>query len=171
MTLKIRRIFGILSLLIGSLIGASCGVYSFTGANVEGKTINFHPLENSARNVEPSLSATLSNKIRTRVLSQTGLTPVNTDNADYDISGVITTYDVTVSGTQNAQTASLNQLTISVAVEFKNKKNPKASYSQSFTRFSNFPASQTLQSVQARLIEEIGAQLADDIFNKAFVNW
>lgn len=153
------------------LLLSSCGVYSFTGANVEGKTINFHPLDNVARNIEPSLSATLSNKIRNRVLSQTGLTPVNTDNADYDISGAITAYDVSVSGAQNSLTASLNQLTITVAIEFKNRKNPKASYSQSFSRFSNFPASQTLQSVQARLIEEIGAQLADDIFNKAFVNW
>ena len=30
---------------------------------------------------------------------------------------------------------------------------------------------QALQSVQNQLIDEIGKQLADDIFNKAFVNW
>lgn len=171
MILRTRLPILFVLILSGCLLSASCGVYSFTGANVDGKTINFHPLENTARNIEPSLSATLSNKIRSRVLSQTGLAPVNTENADYDISGVITAYDVTVSGTQNSQTASLNQLTITVAVDFKNKKNPKASYSQSFSRFSNFPASQTLQSVQAKLIDEIGTQLADDIFNKAFVNW
>lgn len=168
---KIKLSFAAILLLTCSCMLASCGIYSFTGANVEGKTINFHSLDNVARNIEPSLSATLSNKIRSRVLSQTGLTPVNTDNADYDISGAITAYDVSVSGAQNSVTASLNQLTITVAIEFKNRKNPKASYSQSFSRFSNFPASQTLQSVQARLIEEIGSQLADDIFNKAFVNW
>jgi len=28
-----------------------------------------------------------------------------------------------------------------------------------------------LQSVEAALIEDIGNQIADDIFNKAFVNW
>ncbi|GAA4454430.1 LPS assembly lipoprotein LptE [Rurimicrobium arvi] len=158
-------------LAVSSMMFGACGVYSFTGASVEGKTINFHPLENSARNVEPSLSATLNNKIRSRILSQTGLAPVSSDNADYDIAGVITAYDVTVSGAQNSQTASLNQLTISISVEFKNRKTPKSGFSQTFTRFSNFPASQTLQSVQAKLIDEIGTQLADDIFNKAFVNW
>ncbi len=150
---------------------ASCGVYSFTGATVEGKNINFHTLENRARNVVPTLSATLTNKMRSRILSQTGLSPVNTEDADYDISGAITGYDVSVSGLENTQTASLNRLTISVQIDFKNKKNPKANYSQSFSRFSDFAASQSLQSVESKLIEEIGSQLADDIFNKAFVNW
>jgi hypothetical protein len=54
---------------------------------------------------------------------------------------------------------------------FKNKLNPKADFSQTFSRFSDFPASQSLQAVETRLIEDIGTQLADDIFNKAFVNW
>jgi hypothetical protein len=154
-----------------SILFCSCGVYSLTGASVEGKNINFHTLENRARNVMPSLSATLSTKIRNRILSQTGLSPVNTDDADYDISGYISSYDVSVSGVQNTQTATLNRLTISVQIEFKNRKNPKSSYSQSFSRFSDFSASQALQSVENKLIEEIGTQLADDIFNKAFVNW
>ncbi|MDI9320017.1 MAG: LptE family protein [Phycisphaerales bacterium] len=157
--------------LLLSILCSACGVYSFTGASVEGKTINFHILDNKARNVMPALSATLTTKIRNRILSQTGLSPVNTDDADYDISGYITAYDVSVTGVQNTQTASLNRLTISVQIEFKNQKNTKASFSQSFSRFSDFAANQALQTVENKLIEEIGTQLADDIFNKAFVNW
>lgn len=149
----------------------SCGVYSFTGASIEGKTINFHTFDNRARNVVPSLTATLTDKIRNRILSQTGLAPTNSEEADYDLSGTITAYDVTVTGVQNTQTASLNRLTISVQVDFKNRKNPKSSYKQSFSRFSDFAATQALQNVENQLIEEIGRQLADDIFNKAFVNW
>lgn len=158
-------------LLMGSIVLGSCGIYSFTGASVEGKNINFHPLENRARNVVPSLAATLTTKIRNRILSQTGLAPVNTDDADYDVAGAITAYDVTVTGVQNTQTASLNRLTITVSIEFKNRKSPKSSYTQSFSRFADFAASQALQNVETRLIEEIGTQLADDIYNKAFVNW
>lgn len=149
----------------------SCGVYSFTGASIEGKTINFHTFDNRARNVVPSLTATLTDKIRNRILSQTGLAPSNSEEADYDLSGTITAYDVTVTGVQNTQTASLNRLTITVQVDFKNRKNPKSSYKQSFSRFSDFAATQALQNVENQLIEEIGRQLADDIFNKAFVNW
>lgn len=149
----------------------SCGVYSFTGASIEGKTINFHTFENRARNVVPSLTATLTDKIRNRILSQTGLAPTNSEEADYDLSGTISAYEVTVTGVQNTQTASLNRLTITVQVDFKNRKNPKSSYKQSFSRFSDFAATQALQNVENQLIEEIGRQLADDIFNKAFVNW
>lgn len=149
----------------------SCGVYSFTGASIEGKTINFHTFENRARNVVPSLTATLTDKIRNRILSQTGLAPTNSEEADYDLSGTISAYEVTVTGVQNTQTASLNRLTITVQVDFKNRKNPKSSFKQSFSRFSDFAATQALQNVENQLIEEIGRQLADDIFNKAFVNW
>jgi hypothetical protein len=150
---------------------AGCHVYSFSGAAIEGKTINIHQLENRARNVVPSLSATLTEKVRRRILSQTGLKPVTSDEADYDITGKITTYEVTVTAAQGVQLATKNRLTIGVEVTFVNRLNEKAGFTQTFTRFSDFNASQMLQSVEGALIEDIGNQLADDIFNKAFVNW
>jgi hypothetical protein len=160
----------VLSLLL-LLPLAGCKVYSFSGATIEGKTINIHQLENKARNIVPSLSATLTEKIRRRILSQTGLKPVTGDEADYDITGQITTYEVTVTAATGVQNASKNRLTIAVEVKFVNRLNEKADFTQTFTRFSDFNASQILQSVEAALIEDIGNQLADDIFNKAFVNW
>lgn len=150
---------------------AGCGVYSFTGANIAGSNINFRTLENKARNVVPTLAPALTTKIRTRILTQTGLAPVNTTDADYDISGTITAYSVTVTGVQNTQTASQNRLTISVQINFKNRLDEKTNFTETFSRSADFPATQTLQSVEARLIDEIGDALATDIFNKAFVNW
>jgi hypothetical protein len=150
---------------------SGCGIYSFSGATIEGKNINIHLLENKARNVVPSLSANLTDKIRSRILSQTGLKPVTREDADYDITGAITAYEVTVTGAQSVQVATKNRLTVSVQIVFKNRLNDKASFSQTFTRFSDFDASQILQNVEPALIEDIGNQLSDDIFNKAFVNW
>ena len=46
---------------------SSCRVYSFTGAAIEGKTINVHFIENKARNVVPSLAATFTEKLRQRI--------------------------------------------------------------------------------------------------------
>ena len=157
------------TILLFSLTG--CGIYSFSGASIEGKNINIHQLDNKARNIVPSLSSNLTDKIRSRILSQTGLKPVTGDDANYDITGSITTYDVTVTGAQSVQVATKNRLTISVQITFKNKLNEKANFSQTFTRFSDFDASQIIQNVENALIEDIGGQLADDIFNKAFVNW
>jgi hypothetical protein len=150
---------------------SGCGVYSFTGASIQGKTINIRVLENKAQNVVPTLSGTLTDKIKNRIISQTGLAPQNSDNTDYDLSGSITMYQVTVSGIQNTQEASQNRLTISVQANFKNRLNDKASFLQTFTRFADFPATQSVQAVEGKLIDDIGNQIADDIFNKAFVNW
>jgi hypothetical protein len=160
-----------LCLLLFPILCSACGVYSFSGASVEGKTIHFGVLENHARNVLPILSPSLTDKIRNRILSQTGLAPQNSGTTDYDLSGSITAYEVTVSGVQNTQQVSQNRLTISVEIVFKNRINTKADFTQTFSRFADFPASQSLQAVETRLIDDIGTQLADDIFNKAFVNW
>lgn len=164
-----HRLLFLVPVLLITLSG--CGVYSFSGASIEGKTININALDNRARNVVPTLAPALTNKIRDRILSQTGLSPITTPNADYDISGMITAYEVTVAGVQNTQTATLNRLNITIQVVFKSKLNEKSNFTQTFTRFADFSASQTLQTVETRLINEIGTQLADDIFNKAFVNW
>lgn len=164
-----RALLFFIPALILTLSG--CGVYSFTGASIDGKNINIHTLDNKARNVVPTLSPSLTSKIRSRILSQTGLAPVNSEDADYDISGAITAYNVTVTGVQNTQTASTNRLTISIQIKFQNRLDDKAGFTETFSRFADFPATQTLQSAEAGLIEEIGDQLANDIFNKAFVNW
>ncbi len=161
------------SLLLVALFAfiSGCGVYSLTGASINGKTINIRTLENRAMNVVPTLSPSLTDKIRNRILSQTGLAAVNTETADYDVKGAITGYNVSISGLQGTAQASNNRLTITVEVTFTNRLDEKASFKQSFGRFSDFPANEQLQSAEGRLIEDIGNQLADDIFNKAFVNW
>lgn len=162
-------LIGLLICLIPLLQG--CGVYSLSGASISGKTINIRTMENRALNVVPALSQTLTDKIRNRILSQTGLAAVNTDEADYDMSSTIVSYTQTVSGMQSTAQASQNRLTITIEVDFKNRLDPKAGFKQTFSRFADFEAGLQLIAVETRLIEEIGNQLADDIFNKAFVNW
>lgn len=166
-----KSIFLSLFISIALFTGWGCGVYSMTGAHIGGKTINIYSLENRAPNVNPTLATTLENKIRSRILSQTGLTSVNSEDADYELRAFISAYNVIISGVSSNTTASQNRLTITLQVEFKNKLDEKASFKSSFSRFADFPASQQLQSVENSLIESIGNELADDIFNKAFVNW
>jgi hypothetical protein len=173
--MKSLRIIFILLVCATLPMMAGCGVYSLTGANITGKTINIHNLENRAPNVAPSLSAVMTGKMREKILSQTGLAAVNTDAADYDMEGTITAYNVSYTGVQTTATgqpqASQNRLTITVEVDFKNKKDDKASFKQSFTRFADFPGDQQLSAAEPKLIDDISALLAQDIFNKAFVNW
>jgi hypothetical protein len=169
-----RLLFTWIAVCMVPLLGG-CGVYSLTGASITGKTINVRNLENRAMNVVPTLSTALTDKLRNRILSQTGLTAVNTETADYDMKGTITGYSVGYSGTQTGSNgqpvSSQNRLTITVEVDFKNRVDEKASFKQSFSRFYDFQATSQLQAVENTAIEEISNLIADDIFNKAFVNW
>lgn len=158
-------------ILFVSFFLTSCGIYSFTGAVIEGKTINIHFIENNARNVAPSMSSIFTEKLRQRVLTQTSLAQINSESTDYDLSGQITNYDVSAAAITGDQTSSKNRLTITVNIDFENRKNEKANFTQSFTRFADFDASQNIQNVETSLINTISDQLADDVFNKAFVNW
>lgn len=153
------------------LLLSSCGIYSFTGAAIEGKTINIHFIENNARTVVPSLSPTFTEKLRQRILSQSSLSQINNDKTDYDLTGTITAYDVSVASVSGNETSSKNRLTITVSIDFKNRLNEKGNFVQSFSRFADFSSSQNIQNVELKLISDISDQLADDIFNRAFVNW
>lgn len=159
------------ALLVGVLLLASCGIYSLSGAAIEGKTIQIHFIENNARIVAPSLSPTLTEKLRQRIVSQTSLTQVNSDKADYDLSGQISSYEVTVAALTGTETSAKNRLSVTISIVFQNKINEKQSFTQSFTRFKDFSAEQNIQTVESSLIEDIAVNLADDVFNRAFVNW
>ncbi|MEZ5045475.1 MAG: LptE family protein [Chitinophagaceae bacterium] len=172
MNKRFHNILKIYSTLFACLMGlAQCGVYSFTGAAIEGKTINIHYIDNNALNIAPSLSPTFTEKLRQRILSQTSLSQLNNDQTDYDLSGMITNYEISVAAISGNDLSEKNRLTISVEIEFINRLNEKNNFTQRFSRFADFDAQQNIQSIESQLINDISTQLVDDIFNKAFVNW
>jgi hypothetical protein len=149
---------------------SACGFYKLSGANVEGKTINIHFIENRAALVNASLSQTLTETIRQRILNQTSLQQLNTTSTDYDLSGNILNYEIGLSAVQGNQTSAQNKITVTVEINFVNNIDTKKSFKKSFTKFAVFDASRTLQDVERQLTTEICSDLADAIFNDAFVN-
>ncbi len=160
----------VLCMLAISLL-TSCGFYSLTGAAISGDTINIHFIENKAPTVAPSLSATFTQKLRQHLTSLSSLAQVDNDKTDYDIKGSITTYNVTVASITGTETSAKNRLTIGVSITFEDRKDKEKNFTQTFSRFADFDASQNFQSVESSLIETITDELKDDIFNRAFVNW
>ena len=165
-----RPVMLVIAFVTLSLLSA-CGFYSLTGAAISGDTINIHFIENQAPTVAPSLSATFTQKLRQHITSLSSLAQLDNDNADYDLKGSITTYNVTVAAISGTETSSKNRLTISVNIIFENRQDKEKNFSQTFSRFADFDANQNFQTVENALIEEITDQLKDDIFNRAFVNW
>src|SRR6185436_4625742 len=144
------RIFLLVLFVMSLLVG--CKVYSFNGANIppEIKTVRVQYIDNKARYNNPQLSPQLTDKLRQKIVSQTKLTQVNNDNADYDISGYISQYDVSTSGISNQQ-VSTNRLTVAVSLTLLDRKTGKEPRNISASRSFDFSATLTLQQAEKSL--------------------
>jgi hypothetical protein len=150
----------------------SCGVYSFTGASIppEAKTVSIQYFPNQALLVEPTLSPIFTDVLRDKFTSQTNLEMVER-NGDLAMEGVITDYKTTPVAIQGDQTSALNRLTITIEVRFSNKYEPDKDFDTKFTQFIDYPSKSDYNGVKSDLIDELSEMLADDIFNKAVINW
>src|SRR6185436_17736916 len=100
-------------LFFTSLVNSGCGIYKFNEAVVPDsiKTIKINFIENKAPYVNPTLSPRLTDKLRQMIVGQTRLKQTNNDNADWIISGNISSYGFSTSGISQQQVAS-NRLTV-----------------------------------------------------------
>lgn len=170
-SLRITRIFVLVIAVV--LFFSGCKVYSFNGASIPAniKTVRVQYIENKARYQNNQLSPQLTEKLRQKITNQTKLTQVNSDEADYDISGYVSQYDVSTSGISNQQVAT-NRLTVSVSLILLDRKTPGAQPKNiSASRSFDFSASLTLNQAERQLNDDIIRNLTDEIFNKLFSDW
>jgi len=158
-------------IILASLI-QGCGTYSFTGASIspEIKTVSIDLFPNRAPLIQPSLSQVFTEKLKDKFVSQTNLGQI-TSGGDLRFEGYISDYNAQPTSIQGNEQAALNRLTITVMVKFVNTKDEKQSFESTFSRFADYDSRTNLAMVESELINEICAQLVDDIFNKAVINW
>ncbi len=161
----------VLLLLAGTLF-TGCGIYSLTGASVPAgaKTISIQYFPNKSALVEPTLSPVFTSIIRDKFTSQLNLEMVDR-NGDLAFEGEIVGYKTMPVAIQGDQTAAMNRLTIVVNVRYTNRLEPNKDFEQKFTEFAEYASDQDFNGVKAELIKQISDALADDIFNKAVINW
>ncbi len=146
--------------------------YKFNDVSVpvEIKTIKILTFDNKARYTNNRLSPQLADRLRQKIVSQTKLTPVNNESADWEISGFISQYDVTTSAISNQQVAT-NRLIVGVSVTITDRKTGKDPRNLSINRSFDFSATLTLTQAEQRLNDEMIRNLADEIFNQIFSDW
>ena len=151
----------------------SCGIYSFTGTSIQPdvKTVTVNYFEYLAPKVNPSLSNMLTEAMQEKFIKLTKLELVDMDG-DLEIIGAVTGYDVKATAITANEQAAQNRLTVTVKVEFVNRKYPEESLqNKSFSAYQDFDATQSLDAVEATLCEDIVEQLCEDIFNGTVANW
>ena len=163
-----RLIFTILL----SISFTSCGIYSFTGASIptDAKTISVNYFKNKAAIVQPSLSQVFTEKLKDMFLEQTNLS-ISENEGDLIFSGFISKYQIRPIAIKANETADKNRLTISVKVTYNNSLDSENNFEQTFSRYRDYDSTQNISDIENTLIEAITNELAEDVFNKAFVNW
>lgn len=156
---------------IGSTL-PGCRIYKFNEAGTipdSIKTVKINYIENRAQYINPQLSPKLTDKLRQKVISQTRLSQTSSDNADWDISGFVTSYSFSTSAISGQQVAT-NRLTVAIHIILNDRKaDDKKEYDVS--RSFEFKGTQSFQQAEASLSEELVRTLTDEIFNKLFSNW
>jgi hypothetical protein len=161
----------ILTILL-SISLTSCGIYSFTGASIptEAKTISVDYFSNKAATIQPSLSQVFTERLKDMFLEQTNLS-LSENESDLSFSGYISKYQIKPMAIKANETAGQNRLTIAIKVTYNNSLDSENNFEHTFSRYRDYDSVQNISDIENTLIEEITNELAEDVFNKAFVNW
>ena len=84
----------------------------------------------------------------------------------------MTGYTVAASAVGAGDVASKNRLTITVKVNFTNRKYPEDNFEdKNFSGYADYDSTLSLDAVEAGLTTEIVDKLVEDIFNATVAQW
>ncbi|MCI2081868.1 MAG: LPS assembly lipoprotein LptE [Bacteroidales bacterium] len=168
-----RRFISI-AISLCALLGLSgCGIYSFSGTSIKPdvKTIYIEPIVNNALKINPTLANDLTEALHDKYKALTKLKEADEENADLLLSGEITSYDIKATAITANETAAKNRLTITVKIDFQNVKYPEENVKKDFVGYGDYDSSQSFDSVEATLCDEIVKTIVEDIFNATVAQW
>jgi len=154
------------------LSGCKSCQYSLSGINIPAdvKNISIQYFANQASYVNPSLSQKFTEQLKDKFIRETSLAIVSPEG-DFKISGTISEYK-TESVASSSNTGSIkNRFTMVVKVVFECPKHKDLNFTESISKFQEFDASETFQSIEGRLSEEVSTQIIQEIFNKVALKW
>lgn len=174
---KAGNLRGLWAVVCGLMIVATCsfatckyGFKDIGGLPTEVKTFRVNYFENKAEYKNPQLSPQVTEKLKQKIISTTRLRQTNDDDAHYDISGYVSGYYTSTTGISGNNT-SLNRLTATFHLIFKNTLDEKKNFEGDVTYSVDFDANLSLSQVEQAKGDEIAKNLTEAIFNKIFSNW
>lgn len=130
-------------------------------------------LDNKAANAPISYSSQLSELIKDGIQNRVGLTLVNdeSDDPQITITGSVDSYNVTPLSLQENAAEVKNRLTVRASFQIFISSPEEDVMELSSSRFADFDASQDVGAIQQQLLEEINDQIVQDVLNKLLSNW
>ncbi len=155
-----------------SLALYGCGIYSFSGTSIQPdvRSVTIDLFEYKALRVNPSLATEMTEGLKDKFRRMTRLEQVDMDG-DLEISGTITGYDLKATAVTAGEVAAMNRLTVTVQVNYTNRKYPEEDFERSFSAYSDYDSNQTFDAVEGSLCEDIVEQLSELVLNATVANW
>ncbi|MBP8849450.1 MAG: LptE family protein [Breznakibacter sp.] len=162
----------LLFLFIGVLFSACSVRFTMSGASIpeDLKSFSVQYFVNRAPLINPTLSQTFTEALKDRISNESRLILVN-NVGDCDFSGEITGYDTRAMAIQANAVSAETRLTMTVKVRYKNYKNPKSNWEQSFSAYEDFPSEKNINDIESELVRLITDKITENIFNKSFSDW
>jgi len=160
-------------LLATVLAACACGIYSFSGTSIQPdvNTITINYFEYKALKVNPSLSNDLTEAVKKQFRKMTKLEQVEVDG-DLEITGEVVGYDVSATAITANEMATKNRLTVTVKVDFSDRKHPDEDFSgKTFSAYAEYDSTSSLDAVESSLCVEIIDKIVEDIFNATVAQW
>ncbi|MDC1326722.1 MAG: LptE family protein [Flavobacteriales bacterium] len=168
---KIKKAFLLIAI---SSIMIGCGVYSFTGADIDystTKTFQVSYFQNNAPIIQPGIDRSFTQSLQNILLNQTSLDLV-TNSGDLIFEGEIVEYYIAPITATSQSTAAQNRLTIGVNVRFINTSDQTKDFEQRFSFYYDYPgSSQLIGATLDDAISVIFERITQDVFNKSLANW
>lgn len=169
-----RRLYAWMICGMVSLLLLSCSVsYRFNGASIDyttTKTIQIDEFPIRSSYVWGPMAAIFNNKLKDTYASGTQLNQVKR-NGDLVLEGEITQYQQRNKGVSAEGHSSQIELSITVNVRFTNNVNHTQDFERQFTASSYYDSSQSLNSIQEDLVNEMVKNITEQIFNATVANW
>ena len=165
-----------LFLFIGMFLLSSCWPtrVSFTDATFpeEWKLFSVKTFENNAPNTPLSYAATLSENVKDAIQNKTSINLTGSPKeAQLEIEGVINNYSITPVALQDGDQAAKNRLSVSATFTIFIKAPEEDQMTVVSNRFVDYDSNTDLSLVESTLLEEVNAQIVQDIINQLFSNW
>ncbi|MEZ4804912.1 MAG: LptE family protein [Bacteroidia bacterium] len=160
--------------LFGAILLSGCKAcsYSLSGINIppDVKSISIQYFENNATYINPSLSQKFTELLKDKFLKETSLN-IKNNNGDFRLSGFIIDYKTEPVATNGNTGAVKNRFSMTVNAKFECPTHKDMDFTETITKFQEFNASESFQSIENRLSEEVSNQIIQEIFNKVALKW
>ena len=167
---KVTLIF-IVAVSFSSCWPSSIGFRDSGSMPEEWKSFTVEMIENNAPNCPLSYGPILTEILKDGIQNNTRLILNTEGEGELVLTGRIADYNVAPIAIQANDNATQNRLSIRVQFELIINSPENQNVKFSSTRFADFDSNVNLASVEGQLIDDINAQISQDVINKLLSNW